>query len=74
MAQGAAFGVGSGVAHAAVNSVLGGGRSHGGSGEAPPAYSEGGYAQEGAQPGYYEEAKEPVQENPCVSFNSMFLQ
>ena len=71
MAQGAAFGVGSGVAHAAVNSVLGG-RGHG-SGEAPPASSEGGYA-EGAQSGYYEEGKEQVQENPCMSFNNMFMQ
>ena len=74
MAQGAAFGVGSGVAHAAVNSVLGGGRSHGG-GEAG-AMGPGGEVQQtssGAAQNYYDGSQEQVQESPCQSFNEMFL-
>ena len=75
MAQGAAFGAGSGLAHAAVNSVMGGGRSHateGPMGTGSDMASSSG-SQSAAAPRYYEESKQEVQESPCSAFNNMFL-
>ncbi|CAI2382467.1 unnamed protein product [Moneuplotes crassus] len=70
MAQGAAFGVGSGVAHAAVNSVLGGGSRHGGdSSSASSGDNSASTTGSGSSQSYYD----GTQQSPCQSFNEMFL-
>ena len=71
VAQGAAFGVGSGLGHAAVNSFMGSGRSS--SGESSGGQVAQAPTDQASAPQYYEEAKEQAYESPCVSFNNMFL-